>query len=387
MSSFGFLGKYNKEPHGKSKPYTEANSCCAFPTLPIPSIPPFRFVVFFSFLFIVVLEKLLCTHTSEDRLFTTMVQGIPDTDTTESVLNLTQGHIQNEIRQQFLNQPYPNLPLRGQQIRLISLSPARRFNAPVHCQIFRVQLSESSIPPYEALSYVWGSFSDATISMNNMNCYTVTDNLTAALRHLRGRKKPRLLWIDAICIDQNNLDERNCQVGMMRDIYARADRVIVWLGHPSQDMQGEMTRASGLVESLTMHRYHAWWRRMWTLQEVAGNQNRIVYYGKREITWDDFLSMFISRSKLLSESRRTLHQTRKIWSRKRTQRSVSANSPGLQSLFLDTLKAFEGLKGVDIPGGHGENGFFVQKHESVRILEIRSLVFLVLSNLSRPNCS
>ncbi|KAK6207029.1 hypothetical protein QIS74_13517 [Colletotrichum tabaci] len=93
---------------------------------------------------------------------------------------------------------------------------------------------------YEGLSYVWApaggeeyayvveptapSTGAASSSLN------IRPNLAAALRHLRYRDTPRRLWIDALCINQANLEERNQQVHMMCDIYRRANHVVVWLG-------------------------------------------------------------------------------------------------------------------------------------------------------------
>ena len=61
----------------------------------------------------------------------------------------------------------------------------------------------------------------------------MTANRTAAMRRLRNKKKRRVLWIDAICIDQSSMDERNQQVELMGDVYSKARRVILWLGEES----------------------------------------------------------------------------------------------------------------------------------------------------------
>jgi hypothetical protein len=58
----------------------------------------------------------------------------------------------------------------------------------------------------------------------------VTSNLDVALRYLRLKDQPRVLWIDAICINQHNIQERNKQVAQMRSIYQSARRVCIWPG-------------------------------------------------------------------------------------------------------------------------------------------------------------
>jgi Heterokaryon incompatibility protein (HET) len=63
----------------------------------------------------------------------------------------------------------------------------------------------------------------------------VTKNLYEALHHLRDETRPRVLWIDAICINQRNLPERSSQVRRMADIYSLSKRVVVWLGPEAED--------------------------------------------------------------------------------------------------------------------------------------------------------
>lgn len=69
----------------------------------------------------------------------------------------------------------------------------------------------------------------------------VSQNLALALRYLRSRDQVRTLWIDAICINQEDTDERSEQVGRMSDIYKLADKVIAWLGPSSTGGSVAMT--------------------------------------------------------------------------------------------------------------------------------------------------
>ncbi|ORX94551.1 heterokaryon incompatibility, partial [Clohesyomyces aquaticus] len=63
----------------------------------------------------------------------------------------------------------------------------------------------------------------------------VRSNPASAFRRLRSRSEPRTLWIDSICIDQSNTDERSEQVHIMADIYKFAPRAVVWLGDSTQN--------------------------------------------------------------------------------------------------------------------------------------------------------
>ena len=57
-----------------------------------------------------------------------------------------------------------------------------------------------------------------------------------ALKALRDKKRPRILWIDALCINQSDIEERSSQVAFMSSVYSRAVRVIVWLGESGKDI-------------------------------------------------------------------------------------------------------------------------------------------------------
>lgn len=101
--------------------------------------------------------------------------------------------------------------------RLVRLHPGHG-DVQIHCSLFTVNVEEA--PPYETLSYVWGAPNDNQQPYVLCNGYPVpiTPNLDRALRWLRYAYHERLLWIDAICIDQENLDERARQVAYMRSM-------------------------------------------------------------------------------------------------------------------------------------------------------------------------
>ena len=125
--------------------------------------------------------------------------------------------------------------LRDGYIRLLRLMPDRNQHAPIQCELFDYSLDHSLTDArkmthlYEALSYFWGSPDKRRSIFIDEGCLRVTENLHAALLRLRDPFLPRILWIDAICIDQGDKGERNRQVQLMAKIYARASRVIVWL--------------------------------------------------------------------------------------------------------------------------------------------------------------
>ena len=127
---------------------------------------------------------------------------------------------------------YPPVPLagRGYETRLLTLHPGN-FGDQLHGTLRTVSLDGRH--PSEALSYTWGKSTLnplPTIILNGRYGLVVTENLYGALQRLRHRVWSRSLWIDAICINQTDTDERNRQVSIMGAIYKSARRVCIWLG-------------------------------------------------------------------------------------------------------------------------------------------------------------
>jgi len=140
-----------------------------------------------------------------------------------------------------LYQPLPT----GESIRLLRLQPGPR-DEPISCSLQPANFNDN-LPAYEALSYVWGSSSDTRPIICNGREIAVTRNLRNALRRLRRRDSTRLIWVDAICINQRNDEERGHQVRHMGSIYQRAARVLIWLG---KDESEEAEQAFLLVCSI-----------------------------------------------------------------------------------------------------------------------------------------
>ncbi|RYP17588.1 hypothetical protein DL767_009991 [Monosporascus sp. MG133] len=123
---------------------------------------------------------------------------------------------------------YKPLDLATDTIRLVCLLKGS-FNDDIRCELWESRLHRDDVP-YEALSYTWGG-TEKSARIFLCGCIAqVTHNLYTALRYLRLERQDRILWIDAICIDQDNERERGHQVGQMRRIYQNAEKVLIWLG-------------------------------------------------------------------------------------------------------------------------------------------------------------
>ena len=158
------------------------------------------------------------------------------------------------------------------ETRLLNLEPASHYSDNIICGLIHISLLEDT-PSYEALSYVWNNSSNSWTSDYNWSppkirfafypplegeevpdmsrdyyeegfesdrkgedivCdgqkVAVSAELVDALRRIRLPDRHRSIWIDALCINQQDVNERNMQVRNMRDIYSRADHVLIWVG-------------------------------------------------------------------------------------------------------------------------------------------------------------
>ncbi|KAH7881901.1 heterokaryon incompatibility protein-domain-containing protein [Phlebopus sp. FC_14] len=177
-------------------------------------------------------------------------------------------------------------PLSAHCFRLLTILPAPPNHDELHCTLSVHSLT--SPPPYTALS----------------------QNLYDALFHIRRDDAPVALWADAICINQNDLDERMDQVSHMHTIYKNAAEVIVWLGLPSDDSSLALAfvfelpdllakaKSAGTAQQFLhdpsfMDRWVAlghllmrsWWRRVWIIQEIALARTARIFVGAHSIPW------------------------------------------------------------------------------------------------------
>jgi len=180
------------------------------------------------------------------------------------------------------------------EIRQLKLLPGKAAD-PIECALRVVSLDES--PRFHALSYVWGDPKDTRGIFVDGQQYDVTGNLEAALCALRRRRGRKILWADAVCINQHDTDEKDTQVPQMWKIYSQASRVLVWLGEPSDATRAAISYLNRYRRARPFLRHmkrrtlpwfdtaaqenelrrmawgyakifaHPYWSRMWTFQE------------------------------------------------------------------------------------------------------------------------
>ncbi|KAM0335773.1 hypothetical protein ACHAQA_000823 [Verticillium albo-atrum] len=223
---------------------------------------------------------------------------------------------------------YDRIDLSTDAIRLLLLSKGYHTD-PIRCQLFEAFPRAEEGVPYEALSYTWGDAADRVPITINDRTLHVTSNLYNALHCLRSDAEDRVLWVDAICIDQGHHLERNHQVGQMKLIYENAKNVVIWLGPGSQeieilfDMIGQLDKRGGRdprrtsIDAWTVHwsailketggvtapfydirrqalkglLARAWFERVWVIQEAWSARRAVVVCGWQSVAARAFALM------------------------------------------------------------------------------------------------
>ena len=132
------------------------------------------------------------------------------------------------------------------ETRLLVLEPGQNTDQ-ISCGLINVSLTWRA--RYEALSYTWGDPKTTKSVMCSGKNIDVTTNLHSALHHLRYPDRQRILWVDALCIDQEDDKDKETQVQRMGQIYSRARRVLIWLGEDVEDTRG----AIGSIKQLDFY--------------------------------------------------------------------------------------------------------------------------------------
>lgn len=226
----------------------------------------------------------------------------------------------------YVYQPLDNLQT---EIRLLRLKPGHTEEE-IECSLFHASLRGQEVPRYETVSYCWG---DTTLR-STINLDGISTNVPAssaqALCALRLLDTPRILWIDALCINQSDVSEKNQQVALMCDIYRNTVRNLVYLGdstgsteHISRDLDAVLQNIrsetsdyadmlhvlydendafrlspTGLsaevnLESLIHFYSLPWFRRVWVSQEAALSRTSMCYWGQGRFSLTDVLKVAV----------------------------------------------------------------------------------------------
>jgi hypothetical protein len=212
----------------------------------------------------------------------------------------------------------------NREIRLLDLLPGEGSDA-IQCATRVVSLDQ--YPDFETVSYVWGDRKEERHIEVSGKSLLVTKNLYSGLLRLRHAKRGRTLWIDQICINQWDLEEKAAQVALMRDIYKQCTQCVTWMGELTREgcevplcdaeavldflrqvAAAKITPLSALpvlfeqsdkgsaarraFEAFSMYG-NPWWSRIWTVQEAIIPSSGILVWGP----------LFIGRKDVLAAAR------------------------------------------------------------------------------------
>jgi hypothetical protein len=172
-------------------------------------------------------------------------------------------------------------------------------------KIDEVDYPERPLPTYHGVSYCWGTVQDTQWMTCDGRLIQITKNVDVMLRHLRKTVSSRILWVDAICINQTDDAEKAKQVGCMDRIYECANKVHVWLGPAAPEDQIPSIFAilrnwalrprnqsidltvvpPSLLAAMNAFLARPWFTRRWILQEVKLAHAVTVHCGQHRISW------------------------------------------------------------------------------------------------------
>ena len=237
---------------------------------------------------------------------------------------------------------YQYAPLKDDgSVRVLTLLPSPSIDSDLRVKLSAVRLDECV---YDALSYTWATKDGDSSLSSSVFCdgarIKVTKNCEHVLQKLRRHGSETVLWVDAICIDQSNDEERSSQVALMDTIYTRARQVLIWLGDASETIDAEtgrpvsdmffdhlhpmaieLQRSKSRGDFPAISRLYAqlaqqaaeyvsngtltplvrgfldvvlrpWWERVWVVQEAALGRSAVVFCGGQTAGYDDFYDLF-----------------------------------------------------------------------------------------------
>lgn len=225
-----------------------------------------------------------------------------------------------------ITSPHIYSDLREGEFRVLVLE-AGRPESEVNCRLITCRYDDGL--PYDALSYFWGNPERTVPIKCNGQTHLVSINLHTALHSLRRQTEDRILWVDALCINQDDVAERGDQVQNMASIYSQARRTLVWLGSREAGLMSnplhllarynvESAISKAVFQATPSHVSFGdgfigldlskarkegdllnrdwqpliallelpWFTRLWVIQEVACARRAVILFGESSIGWD-----------------------------------------------------------------------------------------------------
>jgi Heterokaryon incompatibility protein (HET) len=200
------------------------------------------------------------------------------------------------------------------QTRVLEIYPSLDPHAPLSSALKPINILTD--PLYHALSYAWGprTLTEELYIDGDDQPLMITPNLRDALQQLRLQVSVCRIWVDAICINQDDDDEKSAQIRFMGLIYRRASSVYIWLGKHERESQllkevdqfsrtmmqdapaDTLANARKAVDGLIAL---PWFGRRWVIQEGVSNSNTVVFCGSAGMQWIRLLKVSLYTAVLI----------------------------------------------------------------------------------------
>ena len=200
----------------------------------------------------------------------------------------------------YLDRFYAQFPLDSSlnQVRILHVHRANDYDDPIEACL-QVKSLDTKMLCYSALSYCWGTGLATRLIKINSVPVPITEHLESALKRVRSVSGQIRIWVDAICINQFDNDEKSIQVGMMRKIYSKAMDVYIYLGEQTAETLSKPPfsrhEEQRIIEELNskkfsseLHEYKTvindivdrpWFSRTWVIQESSVNLHAKILCG------------------------------------------------------------------------------------------------------------
>ena len=224
-----------------------------------------------------------------------------------------------------------NYPLLAfEQFRLIKLLPGQEKDG---LSGSLITIDPTSAPKYVALSYVWGppceEGQDPPVILLDGIAIELRPNLDSAMRSLRRHNQDIHIWIDWLCINQNDPADRNIQVALMPAIFRLSDSVAVWLGettlygkvafsfatwttkHPDLVVNVAEQQLKVLITAFLDMIRNPWFQRKWNIQDFVFAKDVNIHYGKDVLPWETMAgAVYVLRYRALDLLQLFLHENK-----------------------------------------------------------------------------
>ena len=229
---------------------------------------------------------------------------------------------------------YTRLDPKKEKTRILVLEPGKDDDE-LKGRLEHISSLESY--SYSAVSYRWSEDKAGTLFCGELEL-KISSTVRDVLRKIRRADKPCAVWIDQICINQDDDVEKGYQVNLMREIYAHACHVIVWIGEENETDRFAFKNSDIFNKDrfLNMLRDREWFRRTWVVQEVACSRKASVWCGNEKIPWEKLAEFVINELSNIDSAQRLEEENihRACESVRATENARRAiNGPGYMSLF------------------------------------------------------